>query len=159
MSLHAGPAGTALTIEYDGKTYRARPVTDEVLGEFEAALAGRARKGLDAVKASLTREEYLERLDGVARDFEGGEYSLYSQRGQAFLLTREGALTVAALLFGVGKAEVLRLTAARQDEVTALITQVVRESFPPPPEPAPIHSGGGEPAPTSSPGPGPAKNG
>jgi hypothetical protein len=131
MSLHAGPAGTALTLEYQGRTYAARPITDEVLGEFEVMLAGRARRALESIKPALTREEYLARLDAIARDFEEGAYSLYAPRGQEALTRRDGALAVAALLFGVGKAEMLRLMNANQERVRAIVTAVSRESFPP----------------------------
>ncbi len=120
-------------VECNGKVFMARKFDRGMNKQWASWLYAKYRDiAREDHEADGTSEENYQEDLRLNRDlYFAGEFRLLSERGTAAMLTEEGAVFLAQLIFGLeSEVETIGLMAARQDEVGETIKLVLKESFP-----------------------------
>src|SRR5581483_777209 len=129
MSELTASVGGGLTFAHKDKTYTVSLITQKVKAAFEKAQFGRAREAALALKDLMDRGEYLAHLKQLNDDYISGAYGLDSERGLNFAQTTNGSILLCSLLFGVSEDEMAQLLLEAKDEITQLMSLVIKQSF------------------------------
>ena len=125
-----GNHGAPHTIDWNGKSYRLSLVDQRVKSAFEKARLAKAKEALAEMKDVLTPEEFARRLDAKIKQYEDGEFEIFSKDGMAFIRTVPGMRLLLSLLIDCDQNELMGLLVAKQQELVKLVGLILRESFP-----------------------------
>lgn len=135
ISVLLGEAGAPQpAVEFRGKEYAARPLTQARKAAWVRWLKTRAYEDLAVVRDTLGPEEFRRRDQDLQAAIDAGEYGFFGRRSLQALQSPEGAVRFTALVFDCSEDEAVALAAACGEEVGAALARAVRESFPSFPE-------------------------
>lgn len=127
LSEIVGTASEPHSFTHNGKVYTARMIDDAMKVAWERRLLDRNR---EFWRESLTRAEYIAKLEQLNEKYMGGAYSMLSPFGLKMLNSTEGQLILACLIFDLTQLQVIGLMTERKADVTGLIKLIIRESLP-----------------------------
>lgn len=129
MSELTAAVGGGFEFKQKDKTYHVSLITQKIKAAFEKAQFNRARDAALALKDLMTRDEYLDHLKALNDDFISGAYGLESERGMTFAQSSNGSIVLSSLLFNISEDEMVKLLLECRDEITQLLSLVIKESF------------------------------
>ncbi len=120
-------------VECNGKVFTARKFDRGMNKQWASWLYAKYRDVAreDHEQDNTSNEDFESDLKLLRDLYFAGEFRLLSERGTAAMLTEEGAVFLAQLIFGLeSEVETIGLMAARQNDVGETIKLVLQESFP-----------------------------
>ena len=112
------------------KVFEARPVTQKVKAAFERWLEKRVIRGFLSAQDGDDPGMFQRAVEVVADRIALGKYAFHGELSQQVLLTTDGSLALAALIFDCSETEIIELMLSKGAEVGAILALVLRESFP-----------------------------
>lgn len=112
------------------RVYTARPVTQKVKAGFERWLERRVIRGFLTAQDEDDPGLFRRAVEVVADRIAAGTYAFHGDLAQQVLQTTDGSLALASLIFDCSEEEMLRLMTEKGAEVGAILSLVLRESFP-----------------------------
>jgi hypothetical protein len=134
MSAISECLGSGHEFLHKGRTYHVSLVNEGIKEAWEKRLFSDAKAATSGLRDIMDREDYSRHLKCLLDDYQEGKYALESPRSMAMLQQPKGMLILISLLMGITEMEGLKILAERQDDLAALLTLVLRESFPQPEE-------------------------
>lgn len=125
-----GASAAPMTIEYNGKTYKANLITQKVKSQVERWLEKRAMASVLRFRAELDMSEFRNLSAAVTADIAAGKYAFGGPFCTEALGTMAGGLAFASFIFGCTEEEMEALFLACGDEVTQILELVQAQSFP-----------------------------
>lgn len=122
--------GTTYPFSHKGKDYEVSLVTRGKKIAYEKRLMAQAQQGVLALRDATPDEEWRKLWDELTNRIAAGVYRYHGRACSESLKTEEGALGMAALLFGCDEEEMTMLLLERGPEVNALLKIVYAESVP-----------------------------
>lgn len=132
ISALLGNYAKPIEIEYNGATYRARPLIQVVKSEWERWLYQRQVDAIKPFAGMVPEATFFKWCQDIAAANVRGDYRWGTTLSEGALQTPGGALAFSALIFGVSEAMMVELTAARPVETRLALQTILAESFPDP---------------------------
>lgn len=125
-----GAAAAPMSIEYGGKTYQGRAITQKVKSQVERWLEKRAMASVMRFRADLDMSEFRALSAAVTADIAAGKYAFGGPYCTEALGTMAGGVAFASFIFSCTEEEMEALFLARPEEVTQALELIQQQSFP-----------------------------
>lgn len=123
---------SALPIEFvhNGKTYTVSLLKQPAKAKFERWAKQKAWQALEESKDFLSPDEIKERKNLLLERQAIGYYGYHSAYCQEAQRTFDGAVAMAAILFGCSEEEMLEIAVSRTEDIKNLLARIMQESVP-----------------------------
>lgn len=125
-----GASAAPMTLEYNGKTFKAGLITQKIKSQVERWLEKRAMASVMRFRADLDIAEFRNLSAAVTADIASGKYAFGGPYCVEALGTMAGGVAFAAFIFATTEEEMEELFLARPEEVTHILELVQAQSFP-----------------------------
>lgn len=125
-----GAASAPMCIEYNGKTFKGRLITQKVKSQVERWLEKRAMASVMRFRADLDMSEFRALSAAVTADIASGKYAFGGPYCTDALGTMAGGVAFASFVFDCTEDEMEQLFLACPEEVTQVLELIQAQSFP-----------------------------
>lgn len=129
LSKLLGTSSPPHQIAHDGRTYTFHLLTATRRNALEKRFYQNAREAVYVDREFMSEKMYMDRLDGVRKDYELNKYGFFGEIGAEILKTPAGALRLLEVITDETEDDLMPLLTARAAEVNALVKTVMNESF------------------------------
>jgi hypothetical protein len=124
-----GGHAESLSVEVNGRTYKASAIDQKKKSAWEAWLAQRVLGPFLAAQ-DAQGEGYGQAVEAIADRIAEGRYGFHGPLSVKIMKTPDGVLALTRIIFGLTDDEAMELVTARPKEVGAIVGLIFRRSFP-----------------------------